>query len=214
MNGAATGKKRRLKKRHGWWIWIVLGALLVAAAMAGGVILETNRINFTASNAIEMIRDICLRYDSYRLGERVDDLQALINKANILSIYTENVDLSREEVLARYARNQYLSGIIVLDDSLNVVGSLDLAGERRDSFLSFICNDEARPSPACAISTATSPPTPTRATPARTHILTTRAHPARRKAPPSGSTICSTTPPAATRPTCASNRSTVRPKRR
>ena len=142
MNGAATGKKRRLKKRHGWWSWIVLGALLVAAAMAGGVILETNRINFTASNAIEMIRDICFRYDSYRLGERVDDLQALINKANILSIYTENVDLSREEVLARYARNQYLSGIIVLDDSLNVVGSLDLAGERRDSFLSFIRNDE------------------------------------------------------------------------
>ena len=142
MNGAATGKKRRLKKRHGWWIWIVLGALLVVAAMAGGVILETNRINSTASNAIEMIRDICFRYDSYRLGERVDDLQALINKANILSIYTENVDLSREEVLARYARNQYLSGIIVLDDSLNVVGSLDLAGERRDSFLSFIRNDE------------------------------------------------------------------------
>lgn len=142
MNATGTERKRRQRKRLRWRIWILLGAALVVAATAGGMILETNRINTQAANTIEMIRDICRRYDSYRLGERVDDLQALINKANILSIYTEQVDLSREEVLARYARNQYLSGIIVLDGSLQVVGSADLAGKEREGFLSFVCGDE------------------------------------------------------------------------
>lgn len=118
--------------------WIIFSTVVAVAVAVSTVFIQRNRISDDADRAIAMIKDVCQRYDDYQLGARVDRLQALVNKANILSIYTENVDLTKDEVLERYARNQYLSGILVLDDSLRVVGAKDISGGNVDELVSIL----------------------------------------------------------------------------
>ena len=88
-----------------------------------------------AAEALALMESTCQKYEDYRLGILTKDLQALINKASMLSLYTSSLDLSQSWVLSRYADDQYLSGIFVLDGALDATGSVDLSGQDNSALL-------------------------------------------------------------------------------
>ena len=130
MSAQKSGRRALSSARRRW------AAALLSIALIAAIFLLAFRMEKAAAKAwsrqhLEALKVTCQKYDDYRLGSGTEDLQALINKANILSLYTGSEALFDEASLRRYAQAQYLSGIVVLDDALAEVGSVDLDG--RDS---------------------------------------------------------------------------------
>lgn len=117
---------------------VLLGivVLMVVALLSSRI--EKQNIRKQASEMLELVKYTCQKYDDYQLGITTKDLQIVINKANMLSTYTTNMDITRIPVLRRYATNQYLSGIMILDDHMEVVASVDLNGMDNGNILALI----------------------------------------------------------------------------
>lgn len=109
---------------------LILGAIFVA--MVSFVLSFRQRqseIEDSLGQKIELVRVICQKYDDYETGLQTEELQTLINKANILQLYIEENEGEIEQLLREYAERQYLAGIVVLDQNLRQVYNLSMAGQ-------------------------------------------------------------------------------------
>lgn len=117
---------------------VLVGAVILLIVALFSIQIEKRDIKKKASEMLELVKYNCQKYNDYQLGITTKDLQIVINKANMLSTYTTNMDISRATVLRRYATNQYLSGIIILDGNTEVVSSVDLNGMNNGAILEQI----------------------------------------------------------------------------
>ena len=101
-----------------------------------------------AGETLSFLESTCQNYDNYQLGVSTKDLQALINKAVILTMFSHSYDLTDEAVLSRYAHDQYLTGVAVLDNDLHVSGIADILGGDSDAVIDEIL---ARSNPASIV---------------------------------------------------------------
>ena len=131
-----TRRERRL------WCWAALiCALLLALTALVTVAHGKVRVKRQVIDRLSQVKSICQRYDDYQLGITTKDLQSVINKVRTLSLYAGSEELASPELLAGYARNQDLSGILVLDAQGQVTGSADLDGRDITPLLGHILAD-------------------------------------------------------------------------
>lgn len=141
MKVKRTDPERRRKVRRRW-LAILASVCFAAISFCLVAHVEQQRIMRTISGHLEDIQTVCQKYDDYRLGNGTAELQDIVNRAVVLSGYTENVDLSRTDVLERYARNVGLAGIVVLDGDLNVVGNVDMDGQENAALIDHVLSEE------------------------------------------------------------------------
>lgn len=111
----------------------IIGILILGALVVSGLSLmlsyQTRQVELEENVAqkMELVKKISQKYDDYEIGIQTEELQTLINKANILKMYLED-DAELANRLSSYAEKQYLSGIVILDQNLRQVKNVDLSG--------------------------------------------------------------------------------------
>ena len=131
--------EKRYQIRLKWiLVLIVLGVVVFSGAFFAVTALEKKAITGEAEQMLDYLQSICSKYDDYELGNTTKDLQALLNKANSLSLYTDEEDITDPENLLRYAGYQYLTGIIILDEDCRVVSNVDRNDQSIGSLLRTI----------------------------------------------------------------------------
>ena len=138
-----TDKKKRVpgigSLRWEWWLLlIVLGSLIFCGAFFLVTFREEKNITAEAEQMLTYLQTTCGKYDDYELGNTTKDLQAVLNKANSLRRYNDTEGLTDEDNLLKYARYQYLTGIVVLDENCRVACSVDQSGGSFRSLLRVI----------------------------------------------------------------------------
>ncbi len=125
------------------WIFLTVTGifLLLAVSVVSFQVSRSNLLD-RAGETISAAKSTCQKYDDYRLNIVTKDLQALINKTNMLKTYGSTEDLADEEFLRSYADNQYLSGIFVLNSQLQKIASIDIDGKNNALLLSFLLSDQ------------------------------------------------------------------------
>ena len=101
-----------------------------------------NNIENDAVTRLNQMKNICQKYDDYELGLTTKDLQAKINKANILKEYGKETESEDISVLEEAVRDQYLSGMIILDQNLKTVQSVNLDKSDDKALLAVIFEDQ------------------------------------------------------------------------
>ena len=115
----------------GGFIFLILVTLL---AIQSG----KDEIRVSAEERLDQMKATCQKYENYRLGVVTKDLQAVISKAGMLNLYSVDVDLEDEDALEKYAKDQYLSGLMVLDENLDLVSSTKEDREAQAELLALI----------------------------------------------------------------------------
>lgn len=131
-------RKNRLPFRTGWILMLVLTVVFVSCVYVITTNLEKNIINEKISESMQIMKDACRKYEDYTFSISEKEMQSAINKVNILSRYAREIDLKNKEELREFAEIQYLTGIFVLDESLNVVNSMDIEDKNRDILIQDI----------------------------------------------------------------------------
>ena len=121
---------------------IVGGILFVILAMALSIQNGKDTLRTNAGEQLDQMKSICRKYENYRLAVMTKDLQALISKAGMLNWYSADVDLKDETALGKYAKDQYLSGLMVLDENLELVSSTANDREAQSELLALIRSEE------------------------------------------------------------------------
>ena len=121
---------------------IVGGILFVILAMALSIQNGKDTLRTNAGKQLDWMKSTCRKYENYRLAVMTKDLQALIDKAGMLNWYSVDVDLKDETALGKYAKDQYLSGLMVLDENLELVSSTANDREAQSELLALIRSEE------------------------------------------------------------------------
>lgn len=82
-----------------------------------------------ADETIDFLESVCQRYDNYAQGQKSTTLKDILDKTEGLAEFAASKDLETDEFLLKFAKNQELSGILVLDEKLNAVAKADTAGK-------------------------------------------------------------------------------------
>ena len=118
-----------IKPQHKQYIlWLAaIGGAVVFLALCGFLFLQKgkNQIRQNVAYTLEMVKATCQKYDDYQLGATIKDLYAIINKTNVLSLYSDTEVLMDEKALEKYAQVQYLTGILVFDGILRQESSVE-----------------------------------------------------------------------------------------
>ena len=118
--------EKRYQIRPKWILVLtVLGVVVFFGAFFAVTSIEKKTVTVQAEQMLDYLQSTCSKYDDYELGNTTKDLQALLNKADSLSRYTDEEDITDPENLLRYAGYQYLTGIIILDGDCRVVSNVD-----------------------------------------------------------------------------------------
>ena len=124
------------------YAWLSAGMILVLLV---SVFISWNRktveIEAQATKALEQIKTICQKYDNYEMGITTKDLQVLINKVNVLQEYEAGLKENMKTGMEEFAREQYLSGIILLDGELNVEYNIQTTEQDNRALLNSILED-------------------------------------------------------------------------
>lgn len=124
---------------------ILLMAVYMYCVYAAATNIEKNNVREKIFESIEVMKDICLKYEDYTLSISTKEMQSSINKINILREYTDEIDVNNKNDLAEYAAFQYITGIFVLDEKLNTINSVDMDGiDRTDLIQSIIKTGNVR----------------------------------------------------------------------
>lgn len=138
----ATAQNDRRKRRLPIWLLLtVCGVAFLLLTLL--IVFYRGRANIRqdAADTLALVKSTCQKYDDYHLSSTTKDLQALINKARVFGLYVPSADTTREDVLARYLSDQYLTGIAVLREDLSVAAAADADGAGRSALLSLILAD-------------------------------------------------------------------------
>lgn len=83
-----------------------------------------------AESVMQLIKNNCQKYDDYNIGLQTMELQSIVDKINVLRNYMRvQVRSYWQEMggsLSEFAKNQYLSGVILLDDNFEIVENVDV----------------------------------------------------------------------------------------
>lgn len=82
-----------------------------------------------ADETIDFLESVCQRYDNYAQGQKSTTLKDILDKTEGLAEFAASKNLETDEFLLKFAKNQELSGILVLDEKLNAVAKADTAGK-------------------------------------------------------------------------------------
>lgn len=92
-----------------------------------------------AESTIQFMKTNCQKYDDYEIGLITADLQSMINKINVLRNYMQVQVQSYWQMmggsLSEFAKNQYLSGIILLNEQLEIVENIDVENKENKELL-------------------------------------------------------------------------------
>ncbi len=130
--------KEKLRLAAIWMLFIIGTAIYMSIVWLVTTNVEKNNIKNNVSEAISIMKDVCQKYDDYNLSISTKNMQSMINKINILSRYTDDIDINDAADLREYSEMQYLTGIFVLDDELNVVSRFDTEDSGRSYLLQRI----------------------------------------------------------------------------
>lgn len=138
----ATAQNDRRKRRLPIWLLLtVCGVAFLLLTLLIAFYRGRANIRQDAADTLALVKSTCQKYDDYHLSSTTRDLQALINKALVFGLYVPSADTTREDVLARYLSDQYLTGIAVLREDLSVAAAADADGAGRSALLSLILAD-------------------------------------------------------------------------
>lgn len=82
-----------------------------------------------ADETIDFLESVCQRYDNYAEGQKSATLKDIFDKAQGLAEFASAEKLEDSEFLLKFAKNQELSGILVVDERLNLVAKADTGGK-------------------------------------------------------------------------------------
>ena len=138
--------KDKIARMRVFTIWLLIlsvTAMLMSSVYIVATNVEKNNIKIDISSSIYIMNDVCQKYDDFSLSISTKYMQLIINKVNVLAQYIKDIDLSSRDELLKYAEIQYLTGIIVLDGTLDTVSSADVEGKGRTYLLKRIIADGA-----------------------------------------------------------------------
>lgn len=141
MPTAAVQNDRRKRRLPIWLLLTVCGVAFLLLTLLIAFYRGRANIRQDAADTLALVKSTCQKYDDYHLSSTTKDLQALINKALVFGLYVPSADTTREDVLARYLSDQYLTGIAVLREDLSVAAAADADGADRSALLSLILAD-------------------------------------------------------------------------
>ena len=136
-------KTARMRVFAIWLLILSVTAMLMSSVYTVATNIEKNNIKNDISSSIDIMKDVCQKYDDYSLSISTKNMQLIINKVNVLAQYTEDIDLSSRDELLKYAEIQYLTGIFVLDGAMDTVSSADVEDKGRTYLLKRIIADGA-----------------------------------------------------------------------
>lgn len=141
MPTAAVQNDRRKRRLPIWLLLTVCGVTFLLLTLLIAFYRGRANIRQDAADTLALVKSTCQKYDDYHLSSTTKDLQSLINKARVFGLYVPSADTTREDVLARYLSDQYLTGIAVLREDLSVAAAADADGAGRSALLSLILAD-------------------------------------------------------------------------
>lgn len=134
--------KKRDKKNLMWRTsrWLIMGCVLILFLSVVWTYQEKKQeAEKNTADMIQLMKTNCQKYDNYEIGLLTYELQNLINKINVLKNYMqEPVHKYWEKMggsLSEFMKNQYLSGIILLDQELEIVENLDVEAAQNQELL-------------------------------------------------------------------------------
>ena len=135
-------KKSRVDKNASLLVFIlicsgILTFLLLTAS-------DNRRLNSTLNETFDFVKTRIERYEIYNTNDQVKSLVRLMDKTTELSrVIAQEGNLSAE-MLDEYAREQRLTGILVLDQHLNVLEQTASDGDARPLWQKLIESDYVR----------------------------------------------------------------------
>ena len=136
-------KTERIHVFAAWLLILSVTLMFMSSVYVVATNVEKNSIKNDVSSSIDIMKDVCQKYDDYSLSISTKNMQLIINKVNVLAQYTKDIDLDSRDELLQYAEIQYLTGIFVLDGAMNTVSSADVEDRGRTYLLKRIIADGA-----------------------------------------------------------------------
>lgn len=94
-----------------------------------------------AEERIQLMKETCQKYNDYEMGITTKDLQALINKANIIRQYENSSEEETVSGLEKFAIEQYLSGIVLLDQNMDIEYEVCVTEDTEQKLINKILED-------------------------------------------------------------------------
>ena len=105
---------------------------------------DNRRLNSTLNETFDFVKTRIERYEIYNTNDQVKSLVRLLDKTTELSRVIAQEEKLSAEMLDEYAREQRLTGILVLDQHLNVVEQTVNDGDARPLWQKLIESDYVR----------------------------------------------------------------------
>ena len=119
--GKNTGKKKQFDRN---------ACLLVTVQIFAGILIfllltasDNKKLNSTLDETFDFVKNRIESYEIYNTNDQVKSLVRLMDKTTELSRVLAQEENLSAEMLDEYAREQRLTGILVLDQRLNVDGT-------------------------------------------------------------------------------------------
>lgn len=135
-----SGKKNENNLMRRVIIVLIIGLILVFSfSIFQTYQSEKKTAEQKAESTIQFMKTNCQKYDDYEIGLITADLQSMINKINVLRNYMQVQVQSYWQMmggsLSEFAKNQYLSGIILLNEQLEIVENIDVENKENKELL-------------------------------------------------------------------------------
>ncbi len=117
---------------------LIGGMLFLILSISLSVKQKKSSMEAEITSRLSLVKNTCQKYTDYEMGITTKDLQTMINKINVLKYYTE---AEEKQELLEQAENQYLSGVILLDENLQVDENIELDKKENDTLLNLILED-------------------------------------------------------------------------
>ncbi len=122
-------------------VFLAAGMIVLMITFVVTTNIEKSHIQKNALDTVSFLQSTCQKYDDYQLGNITKDLQVLADKTMILAAYMENDEVNGAKEIRQFAERRYLTGVFLLDDALNLQYSINLDGEKTNSFLRKVLAD-------------------------------------------------------------------------
>ena len=130
-------------QEHRIWVGLLVGGLVcLLVVLLLSIRSGKEAVKQDAADTLDLVKATCQKYNDYQLGITTKDLQAILNKANTLSLYAVGKTALTAEDLAEYAELQYLTGIFLLDGDGNPAMEVSLADGSEQTLLQFILSGQ------------------------------------------------------------------------
>ena len=131
------------RTEHHIYRWLLLGGLLLfLVSILFSYERRKGQIEQTVSDTLGLVKSTCQKYDDYAMGITTRDLQNLINKVNVVREYEQMENEDPDIWLEKFADEQYLSGIVLLDSNMEVQYQSGVVDEEFQKLMDLILEDQ------------------------------------------------------------------------